>query len=65
MTSDDPDRSSFVTPHSSLKDMPSKRQTLQEMLVVDVDVHLHEKPAEMAAYIDKIWAENNDIFLEL
>lgn len=30
-----------------------KRQSLEEMLVVDVDVHLHEKPAEMADYLDE------------
>ena len=30
-----------------------KRQSLEEILVIDVDIHLHEKPAEMAKYIDQ------------
>ena len=33
--------------------MSEKRQSLDDMLVVDVDVHLHEKPAEMADYLDE------------
>ncbi len=41
--------------------MSSKRQSLEEMLVVDVDVHLHEKPAEMAAYIDKPYRQSMEI----
>ena len=38
--------------------MTVKRQTLEDMLVVDVDVHLHESPSEMAAYCDKPWDES-------
>ena len=41
--------------------MSEKRQSLEEMLVVDVDVHLHEKPAEMAAYIDKRYRHSMEI----
>ena len=38
-----------------------KRQSLDDMLVVDADVHLHEKPAEMAAYIDEPFKQSLEI----
>ena len=38
-----------------------RRQSLDEMLVIDADVHLHEKPAEMAAYIDEPWKQSLEI----
>ena len=42
-------------------DLKEQKQSLQEMLVVDVDVHLHEKPAEMAEYIDEPFRQSMEI----
>lgn len=33
----------------------TRRETLQEVFVVDTDVHAHEQPAEIADYIEKPW----------
>lgn len=48
--------SDVVTPQTR-----EKRQSLDEMLVVDVDIHLHEKPAEMAKYIDGPFRQSLEI----
>lgn len=41
--------------------MSEKRQSLEEMLVVNVDMHLFEKPAEMTEYIDKPYRQSMEI----
>ncbi len=35
-----------------------RRETLEELVVVDVDVHLHEIPSEMAKYCDMPWRKS-------
>lgn len=38
-----------------------KRDRLEEILVVDADVHIHESPGEMAPYIDMPWRKSLEV----
>ena len=38
-----------------------KREKLEDILIVDADVHLHESPGEMANYIDMPWRKSLEV----
>ena len=40
---------------SVIEDQPSAREPLSELLIVDLDVHIHESPGALAPYIDMPW----------
>lgn len=42
-----------------------RRERLEDLLVVDVDVHLHESPAEMAKYCDMPWRKSLEVIATL
>ncbi|HET6448924.1 MAG TPA: amidohydrolase, partial [Conexibacter sp.] len=35
---------------------PAAREPLSDLLIVDVDVHVHESPGELAPYCDMPWS---------
>ena len=43
---------------SEISSAPRLRETLEDTLVVDADVHIHESPAELAPYCDMPWRKS-------
>ena len=48
-----------------LKSAARRRERLEDILVVDVDVHLHESAAEMAKYCDMPWRKSLEVIATL